>query len=807
MSIQSPKPFNIASSVLDTSAAPADRFVRMNHFVAYAPEGPAVLLPGYRSTYVGMAAALMPEIVRQTVLKDHKETLDYATAVAAIVAKPSQPGGGLPAAQRSAALQVNREIEALTQQLRRHDQGGENAALLPGLQRIQEASQQLLLSTGPAAGSTGPVAPKRPSLVTPEQQLAMLLSNEIGFLYLDRTRIRPIGFAVGEFLYSLSLAPGEEVTLEQKTYSERQTSLEDLQDQEATLDLELSSTLTGELSQSLNQELSRLAKDSESNAAHVGADIDGVNVSMGPNNSNSVDNGDRITSTTSVKNTYSASTKVAAKYRTQHKITFTVSTVNKFETSSKRVIRNPNAYTPIDLMYFKILKRLRLSQERYGVRLCWAPAIRDPAGPFWARILAMRDALFAAASKASAGPRPVPPDPPAAAPPVVASTVMDANHFDWFNGSQSYDYDVTIAAPAGYVWDGDAAFVSSSVVLAFSGSRPAAAEVRMPSNDGTGMKCIVHVGAVDRLWVDFSTFPPTPHLDATGTASFQVSARFIPSNVQAADDYNQKLAAWKTADDAWQSQDSQIKAAALAKAQSDWDAIRQSELARLNPVYEAFGVVITQMFPSTTRDHIDEIDRWERLFDWSQASLKLYPAWWNGTGLREPSLDPTHFVNASWARLFLPVRVGSEAEAIKAIYQVSQGNAPNAALAKYIDDVTGQLNQYRQTSFGSATEVVITPSSTEGECPTTSQPFVCMGSWEETVPTDGTHIEVLQSTTIAADDDSRQRLDDATALRAQEIERQKVDNALRNTVNAAGAGTVTTSLQMWLMDKSSDPQT
>jgi hypothetical protein len=212
------------------------------------------------------------------------------------------------------------------------------------------------------------------------------------------------------------------------------------------------------------------------------------------------------------------------------------------------------------------------------------------------------------------------------------------------------------------------------------------------------------------------------------------------------------------------------------------------------------------MFPSTTRDDIGEVDVWERLFDWSQASLKLYPAWWNGTELREPSLPPTHFVNASWARLFLPVRIGCEADAIRAIYQVTRGSAPNAALAQYIADVTSQLSQYRKTAFGSETEVVITPPATAGDCPAISQTFVCMGTWEETLPTDGTHIEVLQSTTIAADDDSRQRLDDATALRAQEIERLKADNALRSTVNAAGAGTVTTDVRVRLADEPKDPQ-
>jgi hypothetical protein len=102
----------------------------------------------------------------------------------------------------------------------------------------------------------------------------------------------------------------------------------------------------------LNQELSRLARDSDTGGAHLGINIDGVNVQAGPTTSNSVDDGNRLTTTGSVKTTQTSSSKITSKYRSQHKTTFTVSTENRFESTSKRVIRNPNPFTPIDLLYF-----------------------------------------------------------------------------------------------------------------------------------------------------------------------------------------------------------------------------------------------------------------------------------------------------------------------------------------------------------------------------------------------------------------------------------------------------------------------
>jgi hypothetical protein len=809
MAIQSPRPFIIDPARLDTSASPSDRFTYLAHFVLFQPAGPAggdIEVPGYRAAYVARIAAFMPKDVRDQVLKDHPVIQAYAEQLAQTLARPVRaPQAGAGQAQSGALAQAIREVESMLDGV--PDPGTpEAAAFAAGLRRLARTGQALLApaprSTSPARQEPRAVAVATPADVSAWQQLAMLLTPEIGFLYLDRTRITPIGFTLGEHVYSLSLAPGEEVTLEQRTFSKRETAFEDLEDKETNLDLELSSSLTSELTEGLNVETSRMAKDSETNGFRVSGEIFGVNIAAGPNTSNSVDDGDRTTSTTSVKSTQTAASKVAARYRAQHKTTFRVSTENRFETSSKRVVRNPNAYTAIDLVYFKILQRVRLSQERYGVRLCWSPAVPDPAGPYYARLQALKDTLFAAARQASAGPRPTPPTPPAAAQPITRSSgPVAANKFDWPLGNQNADYDVSIAPPSGYMWDGNAGSVISSLSFSFTGSRRATAAVRGASNEGDGVKCLVHVNIDPQVWVDTSTFPPTGGAEDRGSAFFSVSARFVPS--QSADaDYNQKLAAWKAADAAWQAQDAQVKADALAKAQSDWDALRAEELAKLDPMNETFGVLIQKMFPAQYRDDIAEIDRWERLFDWPNASLKLYPAWWNGGQLREPSLPPNHFLNASWARLFLPVRIGAEAEALRWIYQLSTGNPAYASIERYIKLAVAQLADYRRRSFGSENEIVIHP--TLGGCPPTEQRWLCMGEWEETLPTDGTHIEVLQSTTLAADDDGRARLADAAALRTEAIERQRRDNDLRSTVNAVGPTAVSAAVRVELTDSDAD---
>ena len=59
-----------------------------------------------------------------------------------------------------------------------------------------------------------------------------LIKSEIGWLFLDRTRIRPNGYAVGEHVHTMSLAPGEELVMEQKAFTKRQATYEEQNEQE-----------------------------------------------------------------------------------------------------------------------------------------------------------------------------------------------------------------------------------------------------------------------------------------------------------------------------------------------------------------------------------------------------------------------------------------------------------------------------------------------------------------------------------------------------------------------------------------------
>src|SRR5262249_49340555 len=74
-----------------------------------------------------------------------------------------------------------------------------------------------------------------PMMQTPTREvLVELASSELGVLFLDRTRLRPSGFVVGEHLHTIGLAAGEEVVLEQTSFVQHDKSGETTDEQETT---------------------------------------------------------------------------------------------------------------------------------------------------------------------------------------------------------------------------------------------------------------------------------------------------------------------------------------------------------------------------------------------------------------------------------------------------------------------------------------------------------------------------------------------------------------------------------------------
>ena len=108
--------------------------------------------------------------------------------------------------------------------------------------------------------------------------------------------------------------------------------------------------------------------------------------------------------------------------------------------------------------------------------------------------------------------------------------------------------------------------------------------------------------------------------------------------------------------------------------------------------------------------------------------------------------------------------------------------------AAAVKKVLQELETARTTYFGGNSEIQVVAGT---PCPTATRPYICLAHWDELLPTDGTHLEVVQAMTTAMDDTSAQSMSDAHALMTARIASQSSEGDLTTSVRDAVAGAAT----------------
>ncbi len=786
-------PTELSSQLLGNHIEFADRFVYSSYFVPLPMRlgdgGPPALTVQQKKnlkTYYRIA----PDLVRSAL-----EKLGFEEIV-------KDAGDYLPGpvtTQEQIPQDVARELEVLANQMRTqlHDvevlaapeteaAAGVASRLVSGkLAELGSAAEQItaqarrLESVHYAMASSG--APTRgpsrdpasePELTEAEKLdlILNLIKSEIGWLFLDRTRIRPNGYAVGEHVHTMSLAPGEELVMEQKAFTKRQATYEEQNEQERQFDIELSSTFSTELQEGLDQQTNQNSTGAQGLAGMTGIDAKVNLFDIASFEKFKVTDASNETKRRSVKDSQTTTAKLSSKYRGLHKITFKVTTETGFETSAKRTIRNPNKYTPMQLHYFKMLQKLELSQERYGARLCWTPCLQDPGREVWKRLRDGRAAILAAAEGGLALPEsPATPN-VAAKPPTSADATRGVDKWNPDGGTDTI-VTIPITVPVGYVWDGVLSSVRVTVDTLIKPERIDTLRVVSAAAFGQQLRVMAQIIVTPRKdWLAGNEW---------SSVSIVATARFIADPGAGNAEYQRAVQEWQGLMRAWEKQVADLKSQARASAVLAADAWEADALRQVNPLAEMMGRFIADNFqPPAVRDECWEIDLWQRMFDWGSATFKTYPGWWTGPVLRDPSKDPGHLLNASWARLYIPVNVGYEALALRWIYATTVAAPGSPELEKLIKQIVDDLAAFRSGAFG----VEETTVDIDADCPEVTEKYLCMGHWYENMPTDGTHLEVSLSGSSAADANSLRDLEDTDKIRKGNLESQQADNELKERI-------------------------
>jgi hypothetical protein len=584
----------------------------------------------------------------------------------------------------------------------------------------------------------------------------------LGILFYDRLRFRASGVTAGEQVYSLALAPGEEVTLTQRSETKRSRSFEDVIDRTTERELEFSSTWSTDFNQT----------DADSQTSTVGGNL-GVSVGIplegveiGINAGVSAQDSHTISSSTQRARTQEVTTRVTAKAREEHKTTFKVGTDITEEFGSKRVVRNANPSRALTLEVYKLYQKYRVVLERYDAKLCLSLGLHDPGRDLRTELeqeLAKLDPVV---------PPGACPDIPAGGSAVQSEVIENLNSTD-AGGDEFGRALFTTVLPAGTILSGWSFRITSWTIDLGDGTERGADVDEFAKYGGNwwfiGGANMPVIGSASAQSHQIAVLMP----EAWGPGWWTVRVtgeftwRYAPSEVLSQevrtcmDEEKKRIRDSFSAD----------------RVEQILEEIRASgrELI-LKRLFEE--VLLPGYFPQGINPPIDVLERIRNYFDWNEASIEYLPWWMTASGRQQRDLlrlrlldlpGPTRsdliiddLLVASAARIFLPIKRGLEHEVVTFLVKVGHYDVP--PLGPCIDDFIS----WREHNCGAVvyplptsdqvlapTPAVATPTGAADWASDWEKPrrrFLVLDEWADLLPTDGVHFEPSLSTCGANDE-------------------------------------------------------
>jgi len=266
-----------------------------------------------------------------------------------------------------------------------------------------------------------------------------------------------------------------------------------------------------------------------------------------------------------------------------------------------------------------------------------------------------------------------------------------------------------------------------------------------------------------------------PPFGRRGDIFMQAVARFIGDPEKQSEDYRHAYEAWQVELAKWQAEVERRLSEPRKAAEEEADQREAALLASLDPASELIDRVV-QTFPEVQTDEPWELEFWGQIFDWDRAGYYLYPGWWARNAARDWTKSPSDFLNSSWAKLYIPVRPGFERVALRWMIAKVLGGSLDPELEQALVRIDGEFRQFRTASFGDPLETKI------GTGDALEEKFLTLGRWTEMLPTDGTHLEVIQGITSAIDAYALEEIEATRAQRAMEASNEEQDIELKKRV-------------------------
>jgi hypothetical protein len=638
------------------------------------------------------------------------------------------------------------------------------------------APHYLTFDSKPPSLAYGPASSERWNLRW-QDLFALLLGKElqelpVGVLFTDRLRFQPSGLVMGERIYALSLAPGEEVQLRQVVESKRQTVAEDIKDREAEQQLTLSSTWTTEITEVLRESQSR--QSSSTLGLSGGADLTNltggfVPINVGGSASFSGSSASETSSELSQRQSREATATASARMRSQHRIRLEVTNETSSSMATTRTIRNANRQRSATLLFHKIYRKDRVSLERTDAQLCLRLLVRNPAAETRAAFIA--------------GLKKIDPDEPAN----YNLMVPQSFSASW---SVQLDHSDTADVNATGTNDEEGSGYNTATIATFNLSDKfgVGAPGDIPPN--YGLAELPNLAIDSFYWGDkkkygrsnfeekggevgWTTVPTLWTADPMGalkTTMYWVKSK---NKVKSIHNVNATFSA------IWVPTGTDLAAYSLSRSQERSRLIEALDAAQIYTLRDIAmksfpGQVLGEAAEEHFRGDANMADL-AAIFDLNGLYMEVVPHWATKQGrtaydslygrlerlplLIAPSDILVPELTASLARVYLPVKAGMENQAIRLLESI-----PLNILEEVADDV----QDVRDRDFPYYDRVLNTPEEICGPQPPAGTPidaadwnsdwerpqrrFKVLAQWHEYIPTDGIHMETVLSDSVSTDE-------------------------------------------------------
>ncbi len=209
----------------------------------------------------------------------------------------------------------------------------------------------------------------------------------VGFLHLERLTFTPAGIEQGELVYSLPLAPGEEVNIAHKEWSHTSEEFEKI----------VEDFFEG-FSEEGVAEKSEITESTGSQKQHSSGFDTGVTASGGygpvditATASYNVSDSATKSEQHSINQSVAVTRKASSRTKKEHKISFKVASASGVEEEAVRKIVNPDRDKPNRVDYYQLIRKWKVNLYRYGVRLTYDITIPEPGSDILSKIVEIKE--------------------------------------------------------------------------------------------------------------------------------------------------------------------------------------------------------------------------------------------------------------------------------------------------------------------------------------------------------------------------------------------------------------------------------